>query len=612
MFLVNLFEKFSQVRWKWTEKKNFEWTAIFYVEDIAYTVSLFLFDSPTDSWELSFTAASGDTDFGFNPTGTGNAFAVLGTVIQIAKAFLALKQPNCIKIESDIWPRSRFLVNWRIASAISHGTDYVSEKNEHKEIFIKKSEQQNESILEDAQNDLLMGNMAHDLSYDVSRAIYSGKKPDHHVECTSSGQEFLVYDPQSVGLDEYPDLALMFALRKPNTAGSVSAAVCKFDPMLFGKYSHGMIFYGLRDMTYGEVKIMVGGTAFIDAFAHEMIHHLDAIRSDDKMPNSSSDNKARYYNNDSEFNAYYHDIVRNLTGAINEIKKGEEKPADIMDLYSLTGDFKTDIVKILKPNGTHERMFLKWLRNSKRKALIKRIYKLYDELTKQVKQDKKSPVSESILPMDTASRMQRAKELGFTVRAYHGTGNKFKEFDIEKGRPNVLSGHAPHFADSKAEAQGYADTANDPEEHKAGRTDGSGKVRVLDCLLRVKNPFVVDYDKKLSRAEFEKIVGRLPIKDRFVEKPQIDTYRLTTKGAIHEMTTMYGYERDQYADRKAMWTIIYKRLRDAGYDALYFPETPADHSRLNYNKIVILDPKNVRSIKAKFDPAQSNSANLMA
>jgi hypothetical protein len=240
-------------------------------------------------------------------------------------------------------------------------------------------------LLEYAENDLSMSNKARELSYVVSRAIYDGKKPDHYVEF-SGRQEFLIYEPQSVGLDEYPELAVMFTLRKPNTAGSVSAAVCKFTKggVLLGKYSRGMIFYGLRNMTYDEVKIMVGGTAFHDAFAHEMMHHLDSIRSDDRMPTSKSDNKARYYNNDSEFNAYYHDIVRNLTGAINEIKKGE-KPSDIMGLYSLTGDFKTDIAKILKPNGIHEREFLKWLRNSRRKALIKRIYKLYGELTKQVK-----------------------------------------------------------------------------------------------------------------------------------------------------------------------------------------------------------------------------------
>jgi hypothetical protein len=31
-----------------------------------------------------------------------------------------------------------------------------------------------------------------------------------------------------------------------------------------------------------------------------------------------------------------------------------------------------------------------------------------------------------------------------------------------------------------------------------------------------------------------------------------------------------------------------------------------------YGKIVVFDPKNIRRIKAKFDPAKSDSANLLA
>lgn len=56
---------------------------------------------------------------------------------------------------------------------------------------------------------------------------------------------------------------------------------------------------------------------------------------------------------------------------------------------------------------------------------------------------------ENSLPMDKDSRMQRAKQLGFTIRAYHGTGAKFNEFDLEKGRGSVLTGHAPIFQQKK-------------------------------------------------------------------------------------------------------------------------------------------------------------------
>ena len=43
---------------------------------------------------------------------------------------------------------------------------------------------------------------------------------------------------------------------------------------------------------------------------------------------------------------------------------------------------------------------------------------------------------EDRLPMDLASRMQRAKDLGFIIRAYHGTdyGHVQSAFDLNKGR----------------------------------------------------------------------------------------------------------------------------------------------------------------------------------
>lgn len=197
------------------------------------------------------------------------------------------------------------------------------------------------------------------------------------------------------------------------------------------------------------------------------------------------------------------------------------------------------------------------------------------------------------LPMDTASRMQRAKELGFTIRAYHGTGAVFKAFDLEKGRPAMLSGYGPHFADQKAEASGYA----------AERKAEGKKTKVLDCLLRIRKPFVASYDNDLGAKEFRKIVGRLP--DR-----KYRTY--SSMDALRELSSIHGYERDQYEDRRMMWTLIYKRLKELGYDAITFPNTLPDHSNDYYTKIVLFDTNNVRSITAAFDPAKSESSDLKA
>ena len=202
------------------------------------------------------------------------------------------------------------------------------------------------------------------------------------------------------------------------------------------------------------------------------------------------------------------------------------------------------------------------------------------------------PLKESDLPMDKASRMKRAAELGFTIPAYHGTSSKFNEFDLEKGVANSLTGFAPHFSGSKAEANGYA------QERK-----GNGEVdtRVMHVLLRIKKPFERKLSRMISPEEYEEINGNPPDRD----------------GPIRAYQALDGlmfaaFRKYPDGDMRKVWRDIYRRLMDLGYDAIIDSETAADFSYGNYAKIVILDPSNIRSIKACFDPAKSNSANLMA
>jgi hypothetical protein len=196
------------------------------------------------------------------------------------------------------------------------------------------------------------------------------------------------------------------------------------------------------------------------------------------------------------------------------------------------------------------------------------------------------------LPMDAKSRMQRAKEMGFTIRAYHGTGAQFKAFDLEKGTPHNGMGHAPYFSTVKAEAKGYAD-----ERKEAGL-----KTRLLEVLLRVKNPLQTNYwDSPISEADYEKIAGR-PWKE--------------SDGKCNGFNAMYTLKNTvgaQYgwSDKRAIWTQIYRHLISLGYDALIDHNTPGDHHTGGYGKVVVFNPKNIRSIKARFDPAKSESSNLL-
>lgn len=168
-----------------------------------------------------------------------------------------------------------------------------------------------------------------------------------------------------------------------------------------------------------------------------------------------------------------------------------------------------------------------------------------------------------------------ATDLGFTTKAYHGTAAAFEAFDINMGKCSTISGYAPHFTDSRAEAAGYA---------RERKTKGK-RSTVMNCLLRIKKPLEISFSRTYSPAEFKRIVGRAG-----------EEGRMTGYDILRELSTVYGYERDRYEDTREMWRIIYARLTKLGYDAIVYPETLPDHSNARYTKIVMLDPKNIRII----------------
>lgn len=197
-------------------------------------------------------------------------------------------------------------------------------------------------------------------------------------------------------------------------------------------------------------------------------------------------------------------------------------------------------------------------------------------------------IFESDLDMSDGARMERAKALGFTVTAYHGTKAKFNEFDVEKGKPSVMGGYAPHFADRHAEADGY--------RKEAGRG-----AKVLHCLLRVRKPLIISFTPgvgKLTKAEYKRITGK--------DWTQTD-FPPTGRKALDDMMWAFGW-----TDHRANWTNAYKVLKSKGYDGLFYPDVAGDHTDGQYGKYIVFDPKNVRLIDAAFDPAKSDSADLRA
>jgi hypothetical protein len=250
-----------------------------------------------------------------------------------------------------------------------------------------------EIISESPEQDGAMASQAQAAASTVLHAIVADPKPEHEVELGKYG-DFFLYNPKALGLTkDYPelsDLAVMIGKPQKNAIGN-SGAVMNFGETILGKYSHAIIIYCVRELTEEGVRKWTNSTSFLEIFAHEFMHVLDNKRTNNAIiprggSKAFSDQNA-YYNSASEFNAYYHDIVASLTSFI---RSNPDDLVDMADLYNFSGDFRKDLPNLLQRN-MYTQSFVKWLRDDRRKALLKRIYKLYDHVSGLVKaaRDKK-------------------------------------------------------------------------------------------------------------------------------------------------------------------------------------------------------------------------------
>lgn len=160
--------------------------------------------------------------------------------------------------------------------------------------------------------------------------------------------------------------------------------------------------------------------------------------------------------------------------------------------------------------------------------------------------------------------MQRAREQGYTIEAYHGTRRDFDEFDVNEAGSNFSQDEGTiHFTDDAKDADRYAmsDTTGMPAE--GGST--------YPVLLRMKKPLVAD------RAFFER----------------------------EGMGNVYANE-----DRISAWDTYHpflkERAEEMGADGIILKDS------FGKSHYVVFDPKNVRSKFATFDPSQSGSSKLLA
>jgi hypothetical protein len=94
--------------------------------------------------------------------------------------------------------------------------------------------------------------------------------------------------------------------------------------------------------------------------------------------------------------------------------------------------------------------------------------------------------------METAQKMvdEAAKESGYTVKGYHGTGENFNIFSEEKISGRNVWGKAFYFGTSKGIADDYA----------SYRASKGGNYRIVNAALKMNNPFI-PHKSQLGTAE---------------------------------------------------------------------------------------------------------------
>lgn len=230
-------------------------------------------------------------------------------------------------------------------------------------------------IFESADDEVALHQQVHDAYRRVTDYI-ALRRPHYTIELSGYG-DFFVYLTRNIGLSA--DMLLMFGLRLPNTLG-MSGRIMDFGQLIFD-CQRGLIIQGMREFTEKDMRSTVNSTEFIGVFEHEYLHVLDDMRTNGKIDTgrpSDAENREQYFNSPAEFNAYFHDIAKPMLDALIAIAKEPEHADDILDLYQITGDFNKDVRRMMTATPLIRR-FVIWLTPARRKALMKRLYRLYQQ-----------------------------------------------------------------------------------------------------------------------------------------------------------------------------------------------------------------------------------------
>jgi len=223
------------------------------------------------------------------------------------------------------------------------------------------------------------------------------------------------------------------------------------------------------------------------------------------------------------------------------------------------------------------------------------------------------------LPSDEASRMARAREMGFDTDVYHATTKDFDEFDPARFGENTGAKDAAlgaWFSDVPEATKYFGGYSDDLMTQEA--VDYFEAIRPLtkkyrlakDSLSRDQfdSPWKYLDARKALKEDYENAIKSFgpepPSVSGYDEGANIVPAKLRGKNLLEVDASIYTPTEFNHVARSAM---------NEGYDGVRFKGVfDLDEAPVKHDQFVVFDPKNIRSRFAQFDPAKKDSADILA
>lgn len=212
--------------------------------------------------------------------------------------------------------------------------------------------------------------------------FYEGGKTNIEVE--TNNRTYYGIEATAIGC-KVDDLVFCFGTKR---SGKDSARYIQYnEPVLMG-YDKIIFFDALPTLDDAYVSTFLGKSN--DMIIHELIHYIDSKRNaiqpkSYELDDGTIDND-KYYNDPSEFNAFFTNIAERYLDFLRVTIDDPKYRKDYAVLYGISEDFTSNLKTFMTDSrNAHIRRFIKHLTSDRRKALIRRLYKLHEEVISKLK-----------------------------------------------------------------------------------------------------------------------------------------------------------------------------------------------------------------------------------